>query len=800
VTPPSGSRTSIRLGDWLAQAQAVVDAAGADLVAADSATFRSAFRRLARAVRALPITNIQLPLVLTSSTLGPLIRLRTRTSASRATWERALRQLFAVLSVAGLAREPRHFRVRSQRRSTAVVLDPEAFELLPKLRALRAQLLHAKLAPLDRDEEETAVVGAVLGIVIFSGITLPHLRETLVALERDALDVDSGCLTLSVRRGASRVAANPTCWQRFALHPWSVLLWGRLLLRLPQEAPRPHSEECFLLPPGWRNVKRLRGALRVTLKTAGFPTWQRFLQTVRIEMLLTTQAPVSVLRRAGRLVTSAAPASDWHRFGWTIAHPAGAYGGAVRTGLQVTQPLQLRDRHTPHERATRVQIRRVVTALNSDSSGHERARMADTLERSLHPPEATGPESGIAESVVRWAIHLLRRRRYRANTVRTWLSRISRALDTVDSIPSLEGLRDPERLIAFVEGAIAFSVALESRRAMRTSLRQYLGFLAAQGVQVAAIEWSARRLLIPTEGRLTSLLSPGEIRVAVEMVMRTRVDGLALATAMVLAGFGGLRRIEVCRLHTRDIPRDRRWTVSVRYSKTAAGRRAVALGPVLPPWAMAVLERYAAWRADRSGPDPHWLLTPEGAPWDPDKLATRIIAVLRHVSGKPATFHSLRRAAATWLWVRWLHQAYGLELPPAMAIDGPVPDAVRELLGADATVALWSLARFLGHRSPAITMERYLLAIDWFEAQAMRASADVQVPLRAAAAALEVSERRTRQLVLPMSGSVSLWALLAAQRDRLARERARRQRSYAGEALRISQRASSSQDVNRGAA
>jgi len=135
-----------------------------------------------------------------------------------------------------------------------------------------------------------------------------------------------------------------------------------------------------------------------------------------------------------------------------------------------------------------------------------------------------------------------------------------------------------------------------------------------------------------------------------------------------------------------------------------------------------------------------------------------------------------------------------------MAIDGPVPDAVRELLGADATVALWSLARFLGHRSPAITMERYLLAIDWFEAQAMRASADVQVPLRAAAAALEVSERRTRQLVLPMSGSVSLWALLAAQRDRLARERARRQRSYAGEALRISQRASSSQDVNRGAA
>src|SRR5262249_16134310 len=375
------------------------------------------------------------------------------------------------------------------------------------------------------------------------------------------------------------------------------------------------------------------------------------------------------------------------------------------------------------------------------------------LEGLLKDSRPSGPESAIAQSIALWAIHLLRRRRYRPNTVRTWLSRISRALHTVDPILSLQDLRDPERLTAFIEAAMASSAAIESKRAMRTALRQYLRFVAAQGVQVAALRWPGQALLIPMEGRLTSLLWPGEIRAAVEMVLRDCTEGLALATAILLAGFGGLRRIEVSRLHRQDVPRDRRWTVCVRHSKTSAGRRAVALGPVLPPWAAAILERYAVWREDYGGLDPHWLLTTEGAPCDPDRLATRIIAVLRRVTGKPATFHSLRRAAATWLWVQSVLPTYGPELPPATTVHGPPPDGVRELLGDGATFGVWSLAGFLGHRSPAITLNRYLLAIDWFEAQLMRTGQDTPIPLRAAADALLVSDRRVRQLVPVRSGA-----------------------------------------------
>jgi integrase len=779
VTPRSSSQTVMLPRDWLARAQAVIDATCADLAPADAAVLRSAFRRLARAVRALPMTAVRIPLAFPPSLLGPLTRLRTKMGVSREVWEGALRQLFAVLSAAGLAREPRNVDVRGQRRSTAVALDPEAFALLPRLQTLRAQLMLMG-APSDC-HEETAVVGAVLGTVVFSGITIPHLRETLVSLERDALEVDTGCLTLPVRGPASCVASGPPCQQRFALHPVSLLHWGRLLLCRPQDVPESSAPTHPLLTSGWRDPKRLRAALRRTLKAAGFPTWPRFLGTVRIEMLLTTQAPVNVLRCAGGLVTAAAPASDWHRLGWMISDPADASDGGVRK-----QALTPPDRRTSYDRVAGVQIRRVVTVLNSDTSAHERSQMAARLERLLKDPQATGPDSAIARSVVRWAIHLLRRRRYRPNTVRTWLSRISRALHTVDPIPSLEDLRDPARLTAFIEAAIASSAAIESRRAMRTALRQYLRFLAAQGVQVVEIRWSARRLLIPMEGRRTSLLSPGEIRAVVEMVLRDRADGLALATAILLAGFGGLRRIEVCRLHRQDVPRDRRWTVCVRHSKTSAGRRAVALRRVLPPWAMAVLERYAAWRADYGGLDPRWLLTPEGAPWDPDRLATRIIPVIRRVSGKPATFHSLRRAAATWLWVQSVLPTYGLDLPPATRVDGPQPDGVRELLGDSATCSVWSLAGFLGHRSPAITLNRYLLAIDWFEAQVMRAGPDAPIPLRAAAGALLVTDRRARQLVPARSGAVSRQALVAAQRDRLARGRARRQWDYAP----------SSQDVN----
>ena len=657
MTPHSSSQTVMLPRHWLARAQTVIDATCTDLAPADAAMLRSAFRRLARAVRALPMTAVRVPLAFPPSLLGSLTRLRRKTGVSGEVWEGALRQLFAVLSAAGLAREPRNVDVRGQRRSTAVALDPEAFALLPQLQDLRAQLMHMG-APSNR-HEETAVVGAVLGSVVFSGITIPHLSETLVSLERDALEVDIGCLTLPVRGPASCLAFDPPCQQRFALHPVSLLHWGRLLLCRPQDVPESSAPTHPLLPSGWRDPKRLRAALRRTLKAAGFPTWRRFLRTVRIEMLLTAEAPVNVLRRAGGLVTAAAPASDWHRLGWMIADPANASDGGRRT--QALTPL---DRRTSYDRVARAQIGRVVTALNSDTSGHERSQMAARLERLLKDPQATGPDSAIGRSVVRWAIYLLRRRRYRPNTVRTWLSRISRALHAVDPISSLEDLRDPPRLTAFIEAAIASSAAIESRRAMRTAVRQYLRFLAAQGVQVVAIRWSAQRFLIPTEGRRTALLSPGEIRAVVEMVLRDRADGLALATAILLAGFGGLRRIEVCRLHREDVPRDRRWTVCVRHSKTAAGRRAVALGPVLPPWALAVLERYAAWRTDHCGLDhPHWLLTPEGVPWDPDRLATRIIPILRRVTGKPATFHSLRRAAATWLWVQSVLPS-GLELPP----------------------------------------------------------------------------------------------------------------------------------------
>src|SRR5262249_48981527 len=157
------------------------------------------------------------------------------------------------------------------------------------------------------------------------------------------------------------------------------------------------------------------------------------------------------------LVTAAAPASDWHRLGWMIVDPTDAFDGVVRT-----QALTPPDRRASHDGIARVQIRKVVTALDSDTSGHERSQMAAGVKSPLHDRQATGPDSSIGRSVVRWAIHLLRRRRYRSNTVRTWLSRISRALHIADPILSLEDLRDPPRLTAFIEAAMAYSAAIES--------------------------------------------------------------------------------------------------------------------------------------------------------------------------------------------------------------------------------------------------------------------------------------------------------------------------------------------------
>jgi hypothetical protein len=70
--------------------------------------------------------------------------------------------------------------------------------------------------------------------------------------------------------------------------------------------------------------------------------------------------------------------------------------------------------------------------------------------------------------------------------------------------------------------------------------------------------------------------------------------------------------------------------------------------------------------------------------------------------------------------VDWLTSALVLPIPEPIVASGLRRQGVQELLGPDPTTTCWALAKFMGHRSPSVTLAHYLLAIDWLVAQMMK--------------------------------------------------------------------------------
>jgi integrase len=286
------------------------------------------------------------------------------------------------------------------------------------------------------------------------------------------------------------------------------------------------------------------------------------------------------------------------------------------------------------------------------------------------------------------------------------------------------------------------------------------------------VNWHDPSLRIVWAGRVATLLTPADLHAVVLTLLAQPPDGLALAVAVILGGFGGLRRHEVCALELWDVLPDRRMTLWIRRSKTRMGRRVVPLGLLTPPWAREVLDAYAAQREGRAPADSAWLVSPAGHGWEPDQLGERVARVLRQVTKKRATFHALRRACATWLVVGSAKAFTDGSGPLTLDPDGPPPDGIHCVLGHDLARVLWGLARLLGHASPAVTVERYILGLDSVEALQGRSAWVVTIPRALARDVLRVGERRARQL-LPAEGPGQVCV-----RDVLARVAGRMDQSH----------------------
>jgi integrase len=430
----------------------------------------------------------------------------------------------------------------------------------------------------------------------------------------------------------------------------------------------------------------------------------------------------------------------------------------------MTSPSILPGEHRPRDI-----VRRIIRDLRSDTSGAARRMWADRLRARSAAPRAFGPRiTDLNHILLSWAGDLLAQpHRYRQNTVCTFLSRVLRAQEA-NPEASLEIFATSNSLLRFVQAALRAGTTLDARRTMRTALRNFLSFLRDEGYPVAPLSWNRRALIIPYSARITPLLSPSDIRAAIDLLLAPGFpDGHALAVAILLGAFGGLRLGEVCGLQLPDVSRDLRWSVHIRRAKTAWGRRVAAIGLATPPWALEVLDRYAFIREAQHSRNAEWLLTSTGTPWRPGVLGNRIGTLLKRVSHQDVSFHSLRRACATWLFLAWVAGSHGMPVPRALAMDGPSPHGVRALLGEAPEHMLWSLARFLGHASPAVTLRHYVLAVDSFEAEWFNTMSSSRLSATAAAMLLTVSSRRARQL-FSNKREVSLETVLEEQRRRLA--------------------------------
>jgi integrase len=392
--------------------------------------------------------------------------------------------------------------------------------------------------------------------------------------------------------------------------------------------------------------------------------------------------------------------------------------------------------------------------------------MAADLDGLLADPTWAAEAGLMGRLFGQWALVLLKGP-CRQNTVRAYLSRVGRGVDAGLLSDVLFASTASQDAATNVGRIVALYRTRESQRSALRVLRAFLAFAEAQGYPIARqVKWGRLARHVDGDTRAATLLRPSELRATADALRALAPDGLALAASVVLGGCAGLRRTEACNLAVGDIQRESDWVVRVRRSKTQAGARFVPLGVLAPRWAMDILRAYDAHRATRPTAGGTWLLTAAGTAWSADPLGERVSRMLTKL-GTSATFHSLRRACATWWLVRWISLDRNWVLPTAMDADGPPAAGVVAILGRDANLVLWSLARLLGHVEPAVTIERYVLALHWIETQVLSDAADATVSLRMAATVLGVTERRARALVTPDAGAVHMGDLLAAARCRL---------------------------------
>jgi len=286
--------------------------------------------------------------------------------------------------------------------------------------------------------------------------------------------------------------------------------------------------------------------------------------------------------------------------------------------------------------------------------------------------------------------------------------------------------------------ALALQIAtLPSADVARRGLSQFLDYVhQVTGIRVDMGAWEN---VAPPSQSVANLVTPGEFDRLLDalhsILPADTLPGLRARVMAQLAFATGMRWEMLHTLRAQNVFMDddetlgivvlRRRNAYLRGKTTPHG--GVALEQVMPPAWLATFRRYFTWVKQLAGRKLEYLfadpLTPHLPPGD-DLTRTLIQSTLRQVTGDPGIrLHDLRHAAANAALVALYWPPH--PVPTALKHLRPFSAQARGILpegqsylalvtkrSGDDRSALYAVADFLGHSTPATTMRSYLHAVD----------------------------------------------------------------------------------------
>jgi integrase len=604
-----------------------------------------------------------------------------------------------------------------------------------------------------RGSQEPRYVAEALGTLACS-VSPPRLLGLLTRLGWHHINWERGEILLGRPSEPRRVTTGGGSPYRLGI--LARLALGRLALYSDTHPEHVGEGTLEFLPPRWRRPGALTTVVRRWVQGyAPGRTVPAHLRALRLVPLLHGPAIFAHLQ-AGAL-----PA------GWR-ARADGLSRARVRS----------RAVRAPHgsgssdeEPEAMAEVRFLLRRVSASMSTPERRRIAAELDRLLPALGASDTPPRNEVLITAWAIELLRTPRVRGNTIRTWLSGLYR--DVRDHLIASVVCLGEDELAEVVLDLVFSQRHPESQRAMKARLRQFLSFVRARHGG-PALNWGHPHFAVSASSTALSLVTPDEAEAALRRLQTGGPpEAAALTLAVILAFWCGLRRHEVCALSVDHILPGPWGSIRIERSKTRAGRRTVPGALLTPAPLWTLVDDYRRARLAGTGPGRAPLLvTPRGQAWDPDDLGRRVATLLRAVTGRAVSMHSLRHGFATATLLRWGVARGRACWPDAWghaAVAPPSLAGVRLALGEDDALVLHRLSRLCGHAAPGVTVAHYV-AMDVVQDAWIPESAPLRLRSSVAADLLQCSAPAMYQRVRPIAhGWVDAQDVLRAQLIRLRR-------------------------------